>query len=154
MISSSFVVRQDGPERRKGRFVVTLSKRVEVLAKGQRSQGDPARIFPGTGARRANALIRHQGGLPTLPPCAAHERLFFFAYDGRFYRCIALTFGWGRSPMWFTHLKVPLVTKLRQSYRVLTYMDDFLSCPAKAGRIASGRDCRRATETIASSCLR
>jgi hypothetical protein len=72
---------------------------------------------------------------------------FVFAYDGRFY-CIALPFGRGRSPMWFTHLMVPLVTKLRQSYRVLAYLDDFLICPAKAGRIASVGDCRRATYTI------
>jgi hypothetical protein len=34
---------------------------------------------------------------------------FLFRYDGRFYRCIALPFGWGRSPMWFTQLMVPMV---------------------------------------------
>jgi hypothetical protein len=73
---------------------------------------------------------------------------FLFAYDGRFYRFIALPFGWGRNPMWFTHLMVPLVTKLRQSYRVLAYLEDFLICPAKAGRIAGVRDCQRATQII------
>jgi hypothetical protein len=50
--------------------------------------------------------------------------------------------------MSFTHLMVPLVTKLRQFYRVLVYLDDFPICPAKAGGIAIVRDCRRATKTI------
>jgi hypothetical protein len=50
--------------------------------------------------------------------------------------------------MWFNHLMVPLVTKLRQLYRVLAFLDDFLLCPTKAGRTASMRDCRRSTQAI------
>jgi Reverse transcriptase (RNA-dependent DNA polymerase) len=73
---------------------------------------------------------------------------FLFRYDRRFYRCIALPFGWGRSPMWFTQLMVPMVRKLRQQYRILAYLDDFLICPVKAGRVASMRDCRKATQVI------
>jgi hypothetical protein len=70
---------------------------------------------------------------------------FLFRYDGRFYRCIALPFRWGRSPMWFTQLMVPMVRKLRQQYRVLVYLDQILICPVKVGRVASLRDCRKAT---------
>jgi hypothetical protein len=73
---------------------------------------------------------------------------FLFRYDGSFYRCIALPFGWGRSPMWFTQLMVPMVRNLREKYRVLAYLDDFLICPVKAGRVASMRDCRKATPVI------
>jgi hypothetical protein len=36
----------------------------------------------------------------------------------------------------------------RQQYRVLAYLDDFLICPVKAWRVASMRDCRKATQVI------
>jgi hypothetical protein len=49
---------------------------------------------------------------------------FLFRYDGRFYRCIALPFGWGRSPMWFTQLMVLIVRKLRRQFRVLGQLPD------------------------------
>jgi hypothetical protein len=71
---------------------------------------------------------------------------FLFRYDGFFYKCIALPFGCGRSPMWFTQLMVPMVRKLRQKYRVLAYVDDFLIYPVKAGKVASMRDFRKATQ--------
>jgi hypothetical protein len=41
-----------------------------------------------------------------------------------------------------------MVRKFRQQYRVLAYLDDFLICPGKAGRVASTRDCRKATQVI------
>jgi hypothetical protein len=50
--------------------------------------------------------------------------------------------------MWYTQLMVPMVRKLRQQYRVLTYLDDFLICSVKAGRVASMRVCRKATQVI------
>jgi hypothetical protein len=73
---------------------------------------------------------------------------FLFRSNGRFYRCIALPFECGRSPMCFTQLMVPMVRNLRQQYRVLAYLDDFLICPVKAERVASMRDCRKATQVI------
>jgi Reverse transcriptase (RNA-dependent DNA polymerase) len=73
---------------------------------------------------------------------------FLFRYDGRFYRGISLPFGWGRSPMWFIQLMVPMVRKLRQQYRVLAYLDDFLICPVKSGRVASMRACGKTTQVI------
>jgi hypothetical protein len=50
--------------------------------------------------------------------------------------------------MRFTQLMVPMIRKLRQQYRVLAYLDDFLICPVKARRVASMRDCRKATHVI------
>jgi hypothetical protein len=50
--------------------------------------------------------------------------------------------------MWFTQLMVPMVRKIRQHYRVLAYLDDFLICSVKAGRVASIKDCRKATHVI------
>jgi hypothetical protein len=73
---------------------------------------------------------------------------FLFRYDGRFYRCIVPPFGWGRSPMWFTQLLVPMVQELQQQYRALAYLDDFLICPVRAGRVASMKDCRKVTQVI------
>jgi hypothetical protein len=58
---------------------------------------------------------------------------FIFAYDGSCYKCIALPFGWGRSPMWFTHLMVPLVTRLRQLYRALACRTTFSSVLPRGG---------------------
>jgi hypothetical protein len=73
---------------------------------------------------------------------------FLFRDDGRFYRRIALPFGWDRRQMWFSQLMVSIVRKLRNQYRVLAYLDDFLICPVKAGRVASMRDCRKTTQVI------
>jgi hypothetical protein len=39
-------------------------------------------------------------------------------------------------------------TAYRAGYRVLPYLDDFLVCPAKAGRVATRRDCGRAAREI------
>jgi hypothetical protein len=54
--------------------------------------------------------------------------------------------------MWFTQQMVPMVRKLRQQYRVLSYLDKFLICLVKtgrqSGRVASIRDCRKATRVI------
>jgi hypothetical protein len=50
--------------------------------------------------------------------------------------------------MWFTQLMLPMVRKPRQQYRVLAYLDDFLICPVKAGRVSSMRHCRKATQVI------
>lgn len=38
---------------------------------------------------------------------------FIFKYDGRYYRCIVLPFGWKRSVLWFTKLMRPVVRYMR-----------------------------------------
>lgn len=38
---------------------------------------------------------------------------FLFRYDGRYLRCKALRFGWGRSAFWFANLMKPYVKYLR-----------------------------------------
>ena len=44
---------------------------------------------------------------------------FIFRYDGRYFQCIVLPFGWGLSLLWFTRLKVPFVVELQScGYRV------------------------------------
>jgi hypothetical protein len=148
MISSSFVVWQDGPEGRKGRFLVNLSKQSKHWPKGGiRMETLPEYALELERGEKMVSLDIQAGN--------RHFRLapqmrdwFFFRYDGRFYRCIALSLGWGLSPIWLTQLMVPMVRKLRQQYRVLAYSEDFLIFPVKAGRVASMRDCRKATQVI------
>jgi Reverse transcriptase (RNA-dependent DNA polymerase) len=75
---------------------------------------------------------------------------FCFRFNGRCFRCIALPFGWGSSPLWFTQLLSPVVRHLRMElrYGVLAYIDDFLVAPTCAGRVERPRDCHRATKEI------
>jgi hypothetical protein len=82
-----------------------------------------------------------------------HPRMrdyFLFHYDGCFYRCVALPFGWGRSVLWFTKLMRPLVKYIRSElkYRLLPWIDDFLCAPTDGQRPASSRDCRKARERL------
>lgn len=75
---------------------------------------------------------------------------FLFSYGGRFYRCIALPFGWGRSPLWFTQAMAPFVRALRAfGYRVLAYLDDFLLAPTPFGTPSSSRACAAARKRVA-----
>jgi Reverse transcriptase (RNA-dependent DNA polymerase) len=87
-----------------------------------------------------------RAGYPHFRLSPSIRDLFCFRYYGRYYRCVALPFGWGRSPMWFTQFMVPVVTHLRgvMKFRVLAYLDDFLVVPSICGTASSARDCRRA----------
>jgi hypothetical protein len=99
MISLSFVLWKDGPEGRKGRFEENLSKqskhwptgsmRMETLPEHalELKHGEEMVSFD------IQAGYRHFRLAPQMGDC------FLFRYDGRFYRFIALPFGWGRSPM-------------------------------------------------------
>ena len=69
---------------------------------------------------------------------------FIFRYDGKYYQCVALPFGWGRSPLWFTRLMAPFVAEMRSyGYRVLPYMDDFPLIPTPYGVKSGPADCRK-----------
>jgi len=73
---------------------------------------------------------------------------FCFRYNGRFYQCLALPFGWGPSGYWFGKLMAPVVRRIRSwGYLVLSYVDDFLVVP-KRYAMATSRDCRRASARI------
>jgi hypothetical protein len=148
MISSSFVVCKDGPEVRKGRFVVNLSKQSKHWPKGSvRMKTLPEYALElENGEKMVSFGI--QAGYRHFRVAPQMRDWFLFRYDGLFYRCIALPFGWGRSPMWFTQLMVPMVRKLRQQNRVLAYSNDFLICPVKARRVSSMRGCRKPTQVI------
>jgi hypothetical protein len=82
-----------------------------------------------------------------------HPRMreyFLFRYSGRYYRCVALPFGWGRSVLWFTKLLRPMVKHIRTElgYGLLTWIDDFLCVPSDGNLPATGCDCRRARSKL------
>lgn len=59
---------------------------------------------------------------------------FIFRYEGRYYQCVALQFGWGRSPLWFTWFMAVFVKKLgTEGMRVLAYLDDFIIASSPHG---------------------
>jgi hypothetical protein len=91
-----------------------------------------------------------KAGYRHFRPSPKMRNWFLFRYEDKYYCCVALPFGWGRNPMWFIHLMVPLAFQLPTGlgYRVLSYLDDFLVCPAKAGTVATRRDCCRAVRVI------
>jgi hypothetical protein len=148
MVSSIFVVWQDRPEVRNWRFVVNLSKKSKHWPKGSVTMETLPEyaLELERGEKMVSCDIKAGYRYFRLSPQMRYW--FLFRYDGRFYKCIALSFGWGRSPMWFTQQMVPMVKKLRQQYRVLAYLYDFLICPVKAGRVVSMRDFWKATQDI------
>lgn len=91
-----------------------------------------------------------KGGYRHLRCSPRMRDMLMFRYNGKYYRSIAMSFGWGRSAMWFTRMMAHLVQHLRSSlgYRVLSYIDDFLLAPSPKGIIASARACRRAAVKV------
>lgn len=74
---------------------------------------------------------------------------FVFHYHGRYFRCVALPFGSGRSPLWFTQLMDPFVRALRgYVYPLLAYLDDFLIVPSPHVVVASTLHLKEGTEKV------
>ena len=74
---------------------------------------------------------------------------FVFRYAGKYYQCVALPFGWGRSPPWFKMLMAILVGELRGlGYRTLAYLDDFLLAPSSPGVVSTKAHCAAAAARV------
>jgi hypothetical protein len=121
---------------------------IQALALRKRENGDTARVRFRVRTREKMVSFDIQEGYRHFGLAPQMRDWFLFRCDGIFYRCIALSVGWGRSPMWFTQLMIPMVRKLRQQYRVLAYLYDFLICPVKTGKVVSMRDFRKETQVI------
>ena len=151
MVSSFFVVWQDRSEGRKGRFLVNFAKQSQNWEKGSvRMETLPAYALE-LQAGDHMLIFDIKGGCCHFRLAPQMKDIFIFRYNGRFFRCVALPFGWGWSPMWFTRFMKPLVEALRLEHRlrVLPYLDDFLICPSPPGTVASLADCFAARTTIA-----
>lgn len=66
---------------------------------------------------------------------------FLFKLQGKFYRCIALPFGWKLSPAYFVQPMRPLVRYIRQQLhlKVHPYIDDFLLATSSKEQMRKGR---------------
>lgn len=72
-----------------------------------------------------------------------------FRYEGIYYRCVALLFGWGRSNIWFAQYMAVFSKEMRQwGYRVLNYIVNLLIAPASAETASNIRDCKTATRKV------
>lgn len=152
MVSSAFTVWQGEGSERKGRFVVNLHRQSEHWPKGsvrmetmqsfamEMQKGDKLMSWD------VKSGYRHFYLHPDM------RDFFVFRYGGRYYRCIAIPFGWGRSALWFVKLLRPLVQHMRErmAYRVLPYLDDFLIAPTPAGVVSGEEDCKRAGRRLGS----
>lgn len=82
-----------------------------------------------------------------------HSRMwnwFLFQYNGKFYRCIALPFGWTRSPYWFCHLLSPVTRYMRSALccRVLQWIDDYLLVPGTGSVPSTSEDCSQLCQIL------
>lgn len=148
-MSSAFTVWQDTGEGVKGRFVVNLSKQSKKWKKGSVRMESVSEFA--TSIQKGDHLLSMdiEKGYRHFRLHPAMRDWFIFHYYGKYYRCIALPFGWGRSPLWFTQLMTVFLRPLRQlGYRVLCYLDDFLIAPSPYGQVASLTHCAVAKEKI------
>ena len=148
-VASAFVTWKETSEGPVGRFVIDFAEqsmhwpkgtiRMETLAEFGLSLEEGDHMF----SWDIKSGYRHFRLAPSM------RDFFLFRYHGHFYRCVALPFGWGRSPLWFTELLRPFVQYLRRSgLRVLAYLDDFLALPGVSGAVASQRACHQAREFV------
>lgn len=123
-LSNAFIVHQ--PDKR--RLVVNLSRQSELFS--------PAPVTMETLESFALEL-QAQDHLMSfdIEKGYHHFRLhpkirnwFLFKLDNRFFRCIALPFGWSLSPPYFIKMMRPFVRYIRNTLRlrIHPYMDDFL----------------------------
>lgn len=138
-VSSAFVDWSRG----KGRFIINL--KLQSTHWDKKSVAMESLSSFGACLKRGDHMISFdwKGGYRHF---ALHSKMwnwFLFHYDGRFYRCIALPFGWTRSPYWFCHILSPLTRYIRSALncRVLTWIDDYLLVPGVGTVPSTSEDC-------------
>lgn len=153
MISSAFTHWEGMTEEgdRKGRFVQNF----KVMSKWWESSGGVRLDKPAEyalGLQKTDHFLGFdiKGGYRHFYLAPEMRDFFCFHYAGRFFRCIALPFGWSRSPYWFITLLKPFVRVVRSrwNYRLLAYIDDFLCNPTSGDRPATAKDCEIASKRL------
>lgn len=114
MVSSAFTVWQGDGEARKGRLVVNFCRQSKHWPRGSVKM-EKMTAFA-LELQRGAVLMSWdvQSGYRHFYLHPEMRDLFLFRYDGRYYRCLALPFGGGRSVLWFAKLLRPLVAHLRE----------------------------------------
>lgn len=63
---------------------------------------------------------------------------FAFCYNGQYYQCLAMLFGWGPANFWFTGFFAPVIKQIRLwGYFVLVYIEDVLLVPRQKRNTAT-----------------
>ena len=150
LVSSAFVVWQGEGTERKGRFVLNFHRQSKHWPKGSiKMETIPSFAVE---LERDDVMFSFdvQSGYRHFFLHPDMRDFFLFHYEGRYYRCIALPFGWGRSPMWFTKIMRCFVRHLRSHhcFRVLPYIDDFLIAASPPGRAATEADAKKGREVV------
>lgn len=143
------MVWKDGADGRKGRFVIILSLQCKHWTKG--SVRMEAISSFAMDLQRGDDLLSMdiKKGYRQFRLHPSMRDWFMFRWKGRYFQFLALPFGWGRSPLWFTQLMSPFVKELRSyGYRTLAYLDDFLIEPSPYGVISDLSHCEEARERI------
>lgn len=143
-----FIVR--GVSWRGGRFVINLKKQSKHWPKGSKKiETIPSfSLDLNEGNHLFNFDVKFGYHHLFLHP--AIRDYFLFRYAGKYYRCIALPFGWRRSGWWFTKLLRPLVQYLRtkMGFQTLPYIDDLRVSLSRHGRVARSPDAAIARQLL------
>lgn len=149
VISSAFTVWQEKGAERKGRLVINFSRQSKHWPKGSMRMESMTEFAMQVEEGDYFVSMDVEKGYRHLRLHPSMRKWFLFRYAGRYYRCVALPFGWGRSPLWFTQFISTFVPEVRRwGYRVLPYVDDFLIAPSPAGTSSTLSDCESATGRI------
>lgn len=155
LISSAFTIWQEKDGVEQPRFVVCLNRQSKFFERRPTRMEGAAEFC--THLRRMDRMISFdvKAGYRHLRLHADTLDDFVFFYNGIYYQCLAMPFGWGPASFWFTRFLSPVIKKIRSwGFLVLVYIDDVLVVP-RVGTRASGRqECRRASKRIAGLLLR
>lgn len=135
----------------KGAFRDQFPSPKQSLAEGEYKDENNSLFCFRNGKERLLNVFRHKVWIPTLLRPPANAGLFYIPLrKTRYFRCIALRFGWGRSPLCFTKFLRPLVQHLRSplAYMGFRYIDYFLISHCLAGRAATERDALSARKRL------
>ena len=95
IITSAFVVWQEGDKGRKGRFVVNFCKQSKKWAKGSARMESLAEFASDIQKGDHFLSMDVQKGYRHLRLHPDMRDWFIFRWEGRYYHCVALQFGWG-----------------------------------------------------------
>lgn len=150
LISSAFTVWQEKDGIEEGRFVICLNRQSKFFRKR------PTRM---EGAVNFCAHIQKDDHMISFDVKSGYRHLklhrdmiddFVFCYNGEYYQCLAMPFGWGPAAYWFTVFLAPVIRKFRLwGYLVLVYIDDVLVIPRRHQTCSTTEvDCLRASRRI------
>ena len=148
-VSNSFVVWQGDGDQRKGRLVLNFKEQSTHWRKGSVKMETLEQFAQDLTKGDYLLTMDIKSGYHHFRLHPRMRNWFLFRNGDRFYRCIALPFGWGRSVWWFCRLLRPFVRELRRrGHRCLAWIDDFLIAPGSGQEPAGPEEALSASVEI------